>query len=367
MEPSSFHYQTEFEKVVRLRVAQYGGLENWHTHLDRARTMEADYWEHVGINPWEGSAYPLRVKQSLTGDLHRGTAYTKSALDSRMRHILDAMVELATGKVFTCIDTTGSDDVKLSALEVALELKECYKDRLNLFVGAYNVFGFKDDEPSRWQTFEDAGKRADFLVGLPEREGEPGELGHDGHIGYDEHIKRILMLSQKFGRPAHIHLDQRNSPYEKGTETFIEAVRWLGESNKTRGEPIYWTIHSISPAAYDEERFKRVVEGLHKYNIGVIVCPYAAVSMRQLRSETTPTHNSVARILEMLDAGVPVRLGSDNIEDIFVPSGTPDMYEEVNAMSNMTRFYNPDVWAKVATGTELTQVDREFIRRSLYN
>jgi hypothetical protein len=45
-----------------------------------------------------------------------------------------------------------------------------------------------------------------------------------------------------------------------------------------------------------------MVDKLLKNNIGIITCPSAAISMRQLRPIKTYTHNSIARVLEMLEA-----------------------------------------------------------------
>ena len=130
-------------------------------------------------------------------------------------------------------------------------------------------------------------------------------------------------------------------------------------------EPFVWAVHAISPSSYEEERFQKLLEGLVKYNIGVICCPSAAISMRQLRPIKTPTHNSLARVLEMIEAGVNIRIGTDNIADVFVPSGSPDIYNEIWLLSNACRFYNPDILAKLATGTKLTEMDREIVHSSL--
>ncbi len=201
---------------------------------------------------------------------------------------------------------------------------------------------------------------ADFLGTLPERD------ARFGHVGYDEHIRRTLALAHKAKKPIHYHLDQANDPRENGTETVIEAVRWLG-SPKVEGEtgPTVWAVHVISPSTYEEDRFEKMLEGLLEYNIGVICCPSAAISMRQKRPIDTPTHNSVARILEMAERKIPVRLGSDNIADVFLPATTASLYDEVLVLSNALRFYNVEVLAKLMCGMPLNNMDRKAIHDSL--
>jgi len=101
------------------------------------------------------------------------------------------------------------------------------------------------------------------------------------------------------------------------------------------------------------------------HNIGVISCPTAALSMRQLRPIQTPTHNSIARVLDMLEAEIPVRIGSDNIADVFLPSTTASLYDELLVLSNAIRFYNPDILGKLGSGSKLTDMDRELVNRVL--
>ena len=126
-----------------------------------------------------------------------------------------------------------------------------------------------------------------------------------------------------------------------------------------------WAVHMISPSTYDDARFERLVKGLVEHNIGVICCPSAALGMRQLRPISSPTSNSMPRVLEMIAAGVRVRLGSDNIEDICSPSTTADLVDEVFVLSAALRFYNPEILAKLASGVQPSESDRQFVRDHL--
>ncbi|HSM41034.1 MAG TPA: hypothetical protein VK862_09800, partial [Afifellaceae bacterium] len=126
-----------------------------------------------------------------------------------------------------------------------------------------------------------------------------------------------------------------------------------------------WLVHVLSPSAYDECRFGELASELAERNIGVISCPSAAISMRQLRPLSTPTHNCIARVLEFLAAGVHVRIGSDNVNDITSPAGTTDLIEEVFVLSNAVRFYDVPVLSKIAAGRLLDDSDRARIRHHL--
>ncbi len=87
--------------------------------------------------------------------------------------------------------------------------------------------------------------------------------------------------------------------------------------------------------------------------------------MRHLKPIHTPTHNSIARILEMLEAGVHVKIGSDNICDVFVPSGDGNILTEIKILTNALRFYIVNVLLKISTGNVLNEMDKKIIRKSL--
>lgn len=353
---------SEYDKILINDVKELGGFYNAHAHLDRCNTLNKKYLKSIGINSIEGASLPLRAKQNLTGELHKCEAYTRENLKQRMKQSLEDQSKMRTTKVDTMVDVTPdlSED-GLLAVNVALELKEELKNKIKLQVGAHPIFGFKEGT-GRWEVYKEAAKLCDFLGALPEKD-EPVTRGR---IGFKNHLKNVLLLGQELNKPVQVHVDQSNDINENHTETLINAVEWLGSPEVDNTSfPTVWAIHSISPSTYSEKRFNRMLEGLLKNNIGVICCPTAAISMRQLRPMSTPTHNSIGRILEMLEAGVRVRVGTDNICDVFVPSCDGCMLTEMKVLSNAIRFYIISVLSKLAAGKKLNNMDKEMIKRSL--
>lgn len=330
-----------------------------HCHLDRALTAVDSYWSHARLSVEAMMQAPLKLKQSAMGKLHMGAAYEKEELKRRMTEVVRIKAAAGEGTVFACIDT--SPDLGLSAFETALEVKSELADVIDLKIGAYPIFGFKTYGSDRYQLLREACPLADFLVALPERD------DRDGHreVGFDGHTRLMLELAQEFKKPVHFHLDQANVPTECGTETLIEAVRWLGSPDLGDNRPSVWAVHVISPSCYDEERFRRLCERLLEYRIGVIVCPHAAISMRQIRTAHSPVHNCIARVREMLALGIPVGLGTDNIGDIFVGLRRPDLGREIEMIQSAVRYYDEVMWQKIARGLPLDDVDISRLEQSL--
>ncbi|PIE35627.1 hypothetical protein CSA56_03485 [candidate division KSB3 bacterium] len=353
-----------FAEEVRNAVKNLGGWFNGHAHIDRAFVMESKYVEHADMDPWDIATYPLEAKQHTTGALHEGLAYTRESLRERMTRALDESIKYGTRRIDSFVDAT-ADCIGSSAVEVACELRDQYKDRIDFRVGAYPIFGFKDDQPRRWDVFVKSAQMADFIGTLPERD------ARKYHIGFKEHFRRIINFANQLDyKDVHMHVDQTNNPEENGTESLIEAVRWLRPDSSGRLErrlPTVWAVHALSISSYSEERFQRVVEGLRETNIGVIVCPSATLSNKQNRNILVPMHNSITRVLELLLNDIPVRIGTDNVQDFFLPAGSMDLYNEVSYASNILRFYNFTSWAKIATGNRLNEVDKMKIRSALEN
>jgi len=351
--------KTDFETEIRSFVREFGGFFNAHAHIDRAFTFDDKYLGHIGKTVSDLSGLTLAEKQDLVGAIHEGKAYEKEDLEERMKKVLDESIGYGVSKLHSCIDTTGSDKIKLTALEIALKLKKEYKDKIDFKIGAYNVFGFKKDEPERWNFFVEAAKKSDFLVGLQERD------EREGHIGEEQHVKRILELAYQLKKPAHFHVDQANIPDERRTEILLGGMHNLFDVYyETCNYPEVWAVHVISPSCYPEDRFLRLCDNLVKYNIGVICCPSAGISMKPMKEKEARIHNAISRIWTMIFRGVNVYLGSDNINDVFVPSSSPDMFDEVLRLADILRFYDTRILAKLAAGKKMNNFDKATIKRA---
>ncbi len=353
--------ESPYFTALRRKIEDLGGLFNAHLHLDRSGTLEGlqDFLQ-VG-DPTEASSLSLSAKHSLIPDIHASHFYDPENLNRRANQFLDMMVGVGTTYVDTFVDVT-ADNVGLTALQEFIKIKKNRQHELTFSVGAYSPLGFKDSEPERWDILVEGAAQADFIGALPERD---DQADYPDHIGFERHCRQVLELGQELQKAIHIHVDQRNDPSERATERLVEVVKECGLPSSASDEPMLWVIHVISPSTYDNARFQSLLSSLIHYNIGVICCPSAALSMRQLRPHRTPTYNSIARILEMLAIGIHVRIGSDNMFDITSPAGTPDLVHELFVLSNALRFYDVDVLAKLGAGRRLNEQEREKVMTHL--
>jgi len=71
--------------------------------------------------------------------------------------------------------------------------------------------------------------------------------------------------------------------------------------------------------------------------------------MMQMRDQMAPIHNSIAPVPQLLEAGVNVCLGVDNIYDYFCPFIDGDVFSELLFLSEACRFYDMDKLVDIAT------------------
>jgi cytosine deaminase len=353
-------FATPYFEELAGRIGALGGLFNAHLHLDRVGTHAATL-KLLDETASEASHLSLSQKHAIIPMVHASDCYEPDLLEARVERYVVMMADVGTTRADTVVDVT-ADRVRTSAFERLMHIRERNANRIDFRVGAYSPLGFREDEPERWDLLREAAAKANFIGSLPERDDRGN---YPDHIGFAEHCRRILGLSAELERQIHIHVDQQNRADEAGTACIIQVVRELGLGLAGGEEPRIWLVHVISPSAYDEERFADMLAGLAELNIGVICCPSAALSMRQLRPLDAPTHNSIARVLEMLAAGVHVRVGSDNVCDITSPAGTIDLIDEVFVLSNAVRYYDIDVMARIAAGQQLSEAERQRVAAHL--
>lgn len=271
------------------------------------------------------------------------------------------MIACNTRRADSVIDVT-ADGLGLQALQTTLAIAKERAAEIDLRAAVYSPLGFRDDAPERWALFEQGAAIADFIGCLPERD---DKTDYPDHIGYEQSCSRMLDLATRHGLEIQIHTDQANHPNERGTERLLDVIEANGVTLGTARAPKIWAVHMISPSAYSEERWARLVSRLRAANIGVICCPSAAIGMRQLRGVMTPTTNSIARVLDLCAAGIQVRLGSDNLADMLSPSTSANLTDEVFLLSAALRFYDIEVLAKLACGHPLDGDDIRSVQQHL--
>jgi cytosine/creatinine deaminase len=348
--------RTPFFDELRKQVSQLGGFHNAHLHLCRAGTIEDT---KKALELATESHLSIAAKHGLIPLIHGSDGFKGNRFAERMDYYLRLMIESGTMRADTLVDVA-SETLGRSTFDKFLEIKVEYSSKIDIQLGAYCPLGFRDDTPNLWNLIEETAPSADFIGSLPERD---DQRMYPDHIGFRDSIRRILDLSNRTNKSVHIHVDQKNDPAEDALEIVLDEMEIM--CTPWQNEPQVWFVHAISPSAYEETRFNEMVARMGAAKVGVICCPSAAISMRQIREVNAPTHNSIARVLDFLAADIPIRVASDNINDITSPAGTADLMDELFVLCNAIRFYDIPILARLGAGKPLTTEQRDQIRTHL--
>jgi cytosine/adenosine deaminase-related metal-dependent hydrolase len=247
----------------------------------------------------------------------------------RIKRALDFLIE--QGCKVTCTFVDAYDAVGHKAIDAAVEVKEEYKDKITLLIATQPLGGLIDDKARA--LYEEITAKADIVGGLPSKD-RPND---------EKNLDYLFEIAKRLNKPVHVHIDQENNPNERDTEKLISAVKRHSYEGRTVA------IHAISTSAQSKEHRIKIYKKLAELQIAVVVCPSAALSMRQLDQYNAPVHNSIANVPEMLEAGVLVGLGVDNIADFYEPFVDGDMWTELRLMQEACRYYNLDELVKIAS------------------
>jgi cytosine deaminase len=292
-----------------------------HLHIDKSKTISPLLLRESHVHMQEKWYLMKNIKEK----------YTKEELEKRMVETTTNIVNQGCTKMRTFIDIDNT--IKLDALNIALELKYYWKkNNVELQLGTQLLEGLETKENIK--LFNEAAPLVDFIGCLPSRDKCP-----------ETHLDIVFSKAKELNKPVEAHLDQLNIPTEKETELFCDFVEKYNYQGKARA------IHCVSLSCHPLEYQTKIAKRLHDLNIGVIICPSAAISMTQHTEYDAPIHNSIAPVKVLIDNNVNVALGIDNIEDIFMPFCDGNLEFELRLLAESTRIYNPDTLMKIATNT----------------
>lgn len=321
--PASWDMRAEFFRMVAAR----GGFANYHSHLDKAYLISL---ENLQLG---------QVDMQKKWDLYRYLQenYTLTDLVERMSRGVEVMIAQGVRYVRTQVDA--SRVVGLLPIEAVETVKKKYRDQIKIDVAIQPLGGVLDQ--ADLSVVEEAAARADLMGGLPSRDRPMPE----------RHLDTVMGIAKNLGIPLDIHVDQENNPDEHESDLLIRKVQEHGLEGRVTA------IHAISLGAQPVTAQDRIANAFRDLGIAVTVCPAAALSMKQLEKQAV-LHNSIAPVVKLLERGVTVRLGVDNIADLFMPLTDGDMWFECRLLMEACRFYDLDAVASMACDTSGFSVER---------
>ena len=309
------------EKLKEI-IKQKGGFINAHAHFDRSFTVTEENMEEV-VN------YHLFDKWEFV-DKFKKSAEVSDYLKNFERAILSQMHYGVVGALtFVDVDTI----CNYKALEAAQLAKKTAATRgFTLKICSQALKGVI--KPKENRLLRDALERdqLDAIGGLP-RVDSPYQQAH---------LDEILYLGKTYNKRVHVHVDQLNDDLEKETELLARRVMHAGMEGKVTA------VHGISIACQNKDYRRDIYKMSADAGLSFVSCPTAWIDSRR-RETLSPTHNSITPVEEMLEYGLTVAIGSDNIHDVYKPYSTGDMSTELKFLLECLHLYDMEQLSDIAT------------------
>ena len=271
----------------------------------------------------ENSVMPEYVNKSGTlGEAIRIAEEIKDQLTAEdiMRRSTIALSEAILNGVLWMRDHTDVDEVaKLDLLKAVMAVREKFKEVIDIQIVAFPQFGLADNPESVdlvWQAME-AG--ADLVGGVPHREKDMDKAARQIEIAFEIAL----------GNDADIdmHVDETDDPYWHTLELLAEKTIETGYQGRVTAG------HCCSMAAWDEKLFQRILGKLVEAQVNI--CTNTPVNLIiQGRESGHPTRRGIARVKDLLEAGVNVTCGQDDLQNMFYPFGNMDMLSVANFVAH---------------------------------
>lgn len=308
--------------LIEPDIKRHGGWVNAHAHADRAFTLDAKtleiYRSCTLEKKWD--AVDQMKRNSTVDDYYRRFCQTIELMISQGVSAFCSFVD---------IDPASGD----RAITAALKAREHYKDQITVLFANQTLKGVIDPEAREW--FDRGAKLVDVIGGLPKRDERDYGRGREA-------LDILLSTAKEQGKMLHVHVDQFNHAREYETEQLCDQTIEHGMQGRVVA------IHGISIAAHSKQYRQRLYQKMREAGVMMIACPMAWIDTP--RSELIgPSHNSITPVDELLPAGVPVALGTDNICDAMVPFCEGDMWRELSLLAAGTRYTDFDQIARIAT------------------
>ncbi|HLU57087.1 MAG TPA: amidohydrolase family protein [Pseudonocardia sp.] len=290
-----------------------------HAHLDKALTaprIPADTGNDLGaaIAQW----------RALVADID-GADIAERALVAVRRYAANGITTIRT---HVDVPTTGDP---ARGVEALVELRERLRGRVTLQVCMLAGHQTPDSVLA-----DVAARGVDVIGGCP-------------HIASDPRAEtsRMLDLAERLGLPVDLHADEQTGlpPSDAGLDIVDLAEQVLARGLQQR----VTASHCVRLGMLPPDRLARVLDVAARAGLGIVTLPITNLYL-QGRDATHAAPRGIAAVRQILDAGIPLAAGGDNLRDPFNPAGRADPFETTSLLMTAAHLRPLEALAAVTTG-----------------
>lgn len=145
------------------------------------------------------------------------------------------------------------------------------------------------------------------------------------------HIEIAFEIAKKYNADIDMHIDETDDPYWTSLELLAEKTveeKYQGRVNAS---------HCCAMAAWDDKTLHRILPKVKKADITIVTnAPVNLIG--QGRMDLPPTRRGTPRLIELLEEGINVSCGQDDVQNMFYPYGNVDPLEVANFVAHVGYF-----------------------------
>ena len=174
-------------------------------------------------------------------------------------------------------------------------------------------------------------------------------IGGCPHLAPDPHheVTRLFDAAQRHGLPVDLHADEQTNVALP--DSALDIVD-MAEQTLARGLPQRVTAsHCVRLGALAPERLEKVLDVVARAGLGIVALPITNLYL-QGREATHLVPRGLTAVRRILDAGIPLAAGADNLRDPFNPAGRADPFETTSLLQTVGHLTAAEALAAVTTG-----------------
>lgn len=284
-----------------------------HVHLDSALTVGNPTFNQSGTL-LEGIDIWSTYKQTLT----------KESIKKHAQKAIDWLITQGVLRIRTHTDST---EPNLLTLEAILELKEEMKDFIDIQVVAFPQDGIFAHAGMDERLIDAIKMGADVIGGMPQV-----ELTREDGI---ESIAYIFNLAEKYHKLIDIHTDETGDAQSRFSEVIAKYTLKYSMANRVTAS------HTTAMHNYHNDYAAKLIGNLKRAGVHIVTNPFSN-TLLQNRLDGYPRGRGHTRVDELLQAGVNISIGNDNIMDPFNPYGKGSMLHAANLLAHTAHLSGHD-------------------------
>ena len=271
-----------------------------HVHLDTCLTAGEPKWNMSGTL-FEGiETWSLRKEKLSPEDIAE-----------RVKKAVRLYAQNGIQYIRTHVDVT---DPSLMALKTIVRLKEEVKDLVDLQIVAFPQEGILSYPNGEQLMIDAVDLGADVVGAIPHY-----EFTREYSV---ESLNFALKLAKEKGKLVDVHCDEIDDEASRGLETVAARAYELGLFDRVTAS------HTTAMHSYNNAYVLRLLRLLKMSRINFVANPLVNTHL-QGRADTYPKRRGMTRVKELLEAGINVSFGHDDIFDPWYPMGNGSLRDVV--------------------------------------